>query len=357
MTPTPSVTPLPNPSPGHSRPRASARLTFSPRILVLGMGSIGQRHLRVLAAIGVRDIVVHTRRPDAVRHLTDATIETDIDAALDREPHLVMICTTADRKVPPATAAARRGCHLFIEKPLSDRLEGVADLQRIVADNHTIVASGFDMRFDPGLIQVKSWIEQGRIGRVLSIQAQVGQYLPDWRPGRDYRDTASARAALGGGAILELTHELDYVSWLLGPVESVCCLTGRVSHLRIDVEDVAAIALQFACGAIGSVHLDFLQRVATRTCRIIGEGGTIEWDHHAQRALLRMVGATEEFLYPAFSRSDRFESQARHLLACLAGDETPRADLAAAIQNLLVALAAKQSAASGRVIRPTCLAM
>ncbi|MCC7125968.1 MAG: Gfo/Idh/MocA family oxidoreductase [Acidobacteria bacterium] len=324
------------------------------RVLVAGMGSSGQRHLRLLNELGVPELVVHTRRPEAARDLTSATVADSFDAALQFQPDLVMVCTTADAKVPLAIAAARAGCHLFIDKPLSNRIDGVSTLQSIVEHQRLTVVAGFDLRFDPGLCRARAWIDEGRIGRVLSIQAQVGQYLPDWRPNRNYRDTASAREAWGGGAIFELTHELDYVTWLAGPVVDVACLSGRVSNLHIDVEDLACMALRFASGAIGTVHVDFLQRVPTRSCRVIGEHGSIEWDYRASEARLQLPDASqsERFSYQGFSRADRFEQQTRHLLACVAGSDTPRADLTTAVDNLRLALAARQSAATGRVTHP-----
>ena len=325
-----------------------------PRAVVAGMGSIGQRHLRNLRALGVRDIVVQTSRPDAVRRFTDGVVVTEIDEALADHPDVVLVCTPASSHVSIASAAARAGCHLFVEKPLSDSIHGVTELAQLVRRRNLTVLAGFDLRFDPGLCQVKAWVDEGRIGRVLAVQAQVGEYLPDWRPGRNYRDTTSARAEWGGGVIFELSHELDYVSWLLGPVVDVSCLQGRVSNLDIDVEDVAAITLRFQSGAIGSVHLDCLQRVPSRTCRLIGELGTIEWDYHGKHARLQNAkgSAAEVFSYPEFTRDLRFETEMRHLLDCLSGAAMPRADLAAAVSSLKIALAARRSAETGSVCHP-----
>src|SRR5204863_1092430 len=119
--------------------------------------------------------------------------------------------------------------------------------------------------------------------RLVAMQAQVGQYLPDWHPWEDYRRGVSARRDTGGGVILDLIHELDYLLWLNGEVSQVACVADHVSSLEIETEDVAAILLRFANGAIGTVHLDYLQRAPSRTCRLIGEDGTICWDYFGQQ--------------------------------------------------------------------------
>ncbi len=338
-------------------PILSRRAPEELRALVVGMGSIGQRHLSLLRSAGVQHIVVQTRRPAAVRVATGAVVATTMDEALRSDPDLVLVCTTANLRIDAALAAVRQGCHLFVEKPLANSMTGVEELRAVVQATGVTAVAGFDMRFDPGLCQVKTWIDGGRIGRVLSIQAQVGQYLPDWRPGRNYWETASARNEWGGGAIFELTHELDYVSWLVGHVDTVSCLSAKVSDLRLDVEDVAIMTLAFASGAVGSVHVDFLQRVPTRTCRVIGELGSVEWDHQARTASLRLPDASqnEDFSYRAFERDDRFAAQMAHLLACVAGTSQPRADLNAAIDNLRLALGAKLAASTSRAVHLQCV--
>jgi predicted dehydrogenase len=210
---------------------------------------------------------------------------------------------------------------------------------------------GFDLRFDPGLGRIKNLIEEERIGPLIAIHAQVGQYLPDWRTGEDYRDGMSAKKAAGGGVILDLIHELDYTSWFFGPIAQVACFADKLSTLEIETEDVASILLKFQSGAIGTVSLDYIQRFPSRTCRIIGELGTILWDYHAQKVVWYEHDnkSWEEFDYSGFERNDRFLAEMRHFLACLNGEESPKVDLSAGSSILKVALAAKRSASTGSV--------
>lgn len=320
------------------------------RILIAGLGSIGRRHLRNLACMGEHEIVLYRTHPIPVDEGPDLPIYTELSQALSTRPDLVIVSTPTAHHLSVALPAARAGCHLFIEKPLSHSWDGVNELVKEIQGRGLFSLMGFDLRFDPGLCKVKELLEEGLIGRVISIQAQVGQYLPDWHPWEDYRKGVSASPEMGGGVILDLIHELDYVTWLLGPVSELACFAGHVSHLEIRTEDTAAILLQFESGAIGTVHLDYLQRTPSRTCRIIGEEGTILWDYHAQQARWYKAGKDEweEFAYPDRQRNDRFLSEMKHVLACLAGQDRPRADVTVGRQVLRLALAAKESALTGQ---------
>jgi predicted dehydrogenase len=137
---------------------------------------------------------------------------------------------------------------------------------------------GYNLRFHPSLQLLKAATDRGSIGRILSVRAEVGQYLPEWRPGSDYRNSVSARRELGGGVFLELSHELDYVRWIAGEITSVMAQADHISDLELNVEDTAEIILRFASGAMGSVHLDMIQQPATRSCKLIGTEGVLTWD-------------------------------------------------------------------------------
>lgn len=320
------------------------------RILIAGLGSIGRRHLRNLMQTGQHEIVLCRSRPSPVEEAPELPVYTDLPKALATRPDLVIVSTPTAHHVSVALPAAQAGCHLFIEKPLSHAWDGVDELVREIQGRGLLSLMGFDLRFDPGLCKIKELLEEGVIGRVVSIQAQVGQYLPDWHPWEDYRKGVSASSEMGGGVILDLIHELDYVTWLLGPVSELACFAGHVSKLEIRTEDTAAILLQFENGAIGTIHLDYLQRTPSRTCRIIGEEGTIVWDYHAAHVRWYKAGKDqwEECSYPNRQRNDRFLSELKHVLACVAGQEQPRTDVTIGSQVLRLALAAKESALTGQ---------
>jgi predicted dehydrogenase len=181
----------------------------------------------------------------------------------------------------------------------------------------------------------------------------VGHYLPDWHPWEDYRQSYSARADLGGGVILDAIHEIDYIRWLLGQVAGVFCLADKLSGLEIDTEDSAALLLRFENGAIGEIHLDYIQRAYSRTCQIICEEGTIRWDYMA--AQVRWYSAHKKtwqyFDTPAsWEANEMYLDEMRHFFNCLARRATPEQDVFEAAQVLTLALAAKASALKPRWI-------
>jgi predicted dehydrogenase len=321
------------------------------QVLIAGAGSIGRRHLQNLRQLGVQDIHLYRTHSQSLKEAPELPVFTDLEQALQSKPQAVIVCNPTAFHMEIALAAARAGCHLFIEKPLAHSWDGIEELLSMVREKRLVGMVGFDLRFDPGLCRIKGLIEQQQIGPLIAIHAQVGQYLPDWRTNEDYREGMSAKIATGGGVILDLVHELDYSSWLFGPIAQVACFADKRSTLEIETEDVASMLLKFRSGAIGTVSLDYIQRFPSRTCRIIGEQGTILWDYHAQKVSRYRPNdkSWEEFDYSGFERNDRFLAEMRHFLACLNGEETPKVDLAVGSSVLKVALAAKRSASTGSV--------
>ena len=322
-----------------------------PSFLVVGCGSIGRRHARNLLSLGAREIAVFDASPERRNQLA---CELGVDAVenleqgWERKPDVVIIALPTSLHVSLALEAARRGCHLFVEKPLSDRLDNVEDLLEMVRQQELVTLVGCNMRFHPGLVAVKKLLEEEAVGRVIAARVEVGHYLPDWHPREDYRQGYSARKELGGGVILDAIHEIDYIRWLLGEVAVVTCLAGKCSRLEIDTEDVAAMLLRFENGAVGEIHLDYVQRAYSRTCQIIGEEGTIHWDYTA--GTVRWYLARDKIWHsltnpPGWEPNEMYVDEMKHFLKCLAGSEPPALNVFEAARVLKVALAAKHSAA------------
>lgn len=323
------------------------------KILVAGLGSIGQRHLRNLRSIAPVEVVAYRVRGNALPSdlqgdwLTECS---DLTTALSLRPVAALICNPPAAQLDVALAAGRAGCHLFIEKPISHTLDGVDELVSIARNQKLTTLVGFNLRFHPGLQLVKTLLDEDRIGRVVSIRAQVGQYLPDWHPQEDYRTGYSARRDLGGGVILDLIHELDYVRWLGGEVRQVTCSAGHVSSLEIKTEDVAEVLVRFESGAIGNVHLDYVQRSPSRNCQIIGEEGTLMWDNFENTVRLfesRQPG-WQVFRQDGFERNNMYLDEMQHFLDCIEGRKMPVVDVEDGVKTLRLALAARESSEIGK---------
>jgi predicted dehydrogenase len=185
----------------------------------------------------------------------------------------------------------------------------------------------------------------------MSARIEVGQYLPDWRPGRDYRDSHSARADFGGSVEFELSHEIDYACWLFGQAVSVDALLAHTSDLEIAVDDTAELLLRFDGGAIASVHMDMAQRSPVRTCRIAGVAGTLTWDGIAAEVRRYTPDEGWKVLHAGDGdRNDMYVAEMAHLLACARGETEPSIGGSDALRAVRIALAARRASEEGRRI-------
>lgn len=321
--------------------------------LVVGCGSIGRRHLGNLIALGVREIaafdVLPDRRAEASERFGVPTY-ADLEEALARRPRVALICTPTHLHLVHALAAAQAGCHLFIEKPVADSLEGLEPLMEEVERRRLVTLVGCNFRFHPGLRLVKDLLDTGLIGRPLSVRAQFGQFLPDWHPWEDYRHGYSARRAMGGGVVLDRVHEIDYVRWLTGEVVEVAAMVGRVSDLEIETEDAADILIRFASGAFGSIHVDYLRRPYDCSLEVVGELGTVQWRYqdHLVRWFTARDGTWQSRQWLGYDGNEMYVEEMRHFLRVLRQEEPSAQDVGEGARVLEIALAAKESANSGR---------
>lgn len=263
------------------------------RFVIMSLGSIGQRHLRnVRAAYPDAEIAVWRRPGGDGRELPAGAdlLCLSLDEVLAFSPEAAIIASPASVHLDAALALAGAGVHLLVEKPLSVSAAGIDKLIRCCQERRVVLMVGYNLRFMPSLRRMRELVRAGAIGEILSARAEVGQYLPDWRPGADYRNGVTARAALGGGVLLELSHDIDYLLWTLGLPARVTAVGGKFSDLDWDVEDLAELLLEYDDPRrLVSVHLDMLQRSPTRTCRIIGSEGGLFWDCIADRLDLFLV--------------------------------------------------------------------
>jgi predicted dehydrogenase len=326
------------------------------RFLVIGCGSIGRRHIGNLMALDAGEILAFDARDDRRREIESQFAVQAVNSLQDawaQNPSVALITTPTSMHVPLAIEAAQRGCHLFVEKPLSDSLDGVDDLLDNVMNRHLVTLVGCNMRFHPGVIKVKELVDTGAIGRIVSARVEVGQYLPDWHPSEDYRLGYSSSKDLGGGVILDAIHELDYIRWLLGQVDAVACFAGKLSHLEINTEDTAAVLLRFTSGVIGELHMDYVQRAYSRTCQIIGEQGTVRWDYMTGEVRWYSAITREWRVFanpPGWESNGMYVAELRHFLACLAGNDKSLVDVFEGALVLRLALAIKTSAKTTEII-------
>ena len=301
------------------------------RVLIVGYGSIGQRHLRIVReSLPQSDVRVLRREPGATAEGADGCFSS-LDEALAFAPQVAIVASPAPFHVKVALALAKQGCHLLVEKPLSDTPEGVPELLTAASECGIVLQVAYNLRFSPSLRDFRQRVQSGGVGRILSIRCETGQHLETWRPGTDYRLGVSACRELGGGVLLELSHELDYLRWIFGDIDWVGAWMGRQSGLEINVEDTAHLLLGVrnnlvaVCGPVAALSLDFLRRDTSRRCVAIGEAGSLAWDGIAGSVTLFAGNGTESVVLSEHPpvRDETYREQWRHFLTCIGNQSSP----------------------------------
>jgi predicted dehydrogenase len=214
---------------------------------------------------------------------SDSEFLTTIQDAKEFSPEIAVLCTPSTSHISLALDLAKSDAHLLIEKPISQSSAGVLELLEECASRNVVLMVGYNLRYLKSLQEFRRHVSEGLIGKPLSVRCEVGQYLPNWRPKMDYRECVSAKRELGGGVLLELSHEIDYLRWIFGEVDWVRATLLRQSELEIDVEDTAHLTIGFekrnaGRQLIANLNMDFIRHDTSRSCTVIGDRGSLRWD-------------------------------------------------------------------------------
>ena len=329
-------------------------------VLIVGVGSIGERHVRCFQATGRAEVSI-VEINDALRTTISerygvrgfASLEAamaDHAAALHQPTRRVtaaVIATPANRHLEIATQLAEAGIHLLIEKPLSTSIDGADRLTRIVSQRGLVVGVAYVMRCYPALAAMRDAVLSGRFGKPVEIVAVCGQHFPTYRPA--YRDTYYVDRATGGGAIQDaLTHVLNAGEWLVGPIERRVADAAHRVLADVTVEDTVHVLTRHG-DVLGSYSLNQHQAPNEVTITVICEGGTVRWETHAQR--WRWMMRTDELWHDEphepQPRDAAFVTQANRFLDAVEGHTSLLCSLDDGVQTLRVNLAALASVDHG----------
>jgi predicted dehydrogenase len=337
------------------------------RILIAGLGAIGQRHARNLRALLGSDlellayrrrrlphVVTERLQRDDSRNVEDdfARVFTDVDEALAAKPDAVFVCTPSSRHLEIAQRAADAGCHLFIEKPVSNTLDGLGRLCESVARQRLVAVVGCQWRWHPAVLGVRGILDAGDFADVRHAEIEYAEYLPDWHPYEDYRTSYAARDDLGGGVVLTQIHDYDLAWWLFGPHHAVTATGGHLSDLEIDVEDTVDAHLDGGRVPV-RVRQTFAARPPKRVMRLEGETGSltvnlltgqVDAAGSSDWAAARILGC------PDYPRNNLFMDAARNFVRAMRGEDTPATPLEDGVDVLKLALAVKEGLRTGRRI-------
>ncbi|MDB5272130.1 MAG: hypothetical protein JWO58_497 [Chitinophagaceae bacterium] len=284
------------------------------RALVFGAGSIGERHINNLLHLGCPTIFVFRQRNLPLRNIDGSKIQvfTDLKEIEALNPNVAFVTSPTAQHLNHALECVNRGIPVLVEKPLSHTLQGLDKLKASVRQHRSLLQVGYMMRFHPLLKKVHHYIAQETFGKLIYFRTYWGEHLPYWHPWEDYRTSYAAQKALGGGAALTLSHDIDLANWLTGAsLLSYDTTYNTRSSLEVDVESAADINLQYENGVTGHVHLNFFQKVPRREYQFEFENASLSIDFFQAELRIVKEQATEIIKIENFDRNDLFLEQTK----------------------------------------------
>lgn len=249
-------------------------------IIIIGGGSIGQRHIKNLQELGFTNIFCLKRAQNKeFENKFNVKVIVSYQDVLSLKPLAVFICNPTSLHVESLEYVVASKAHIFMEKPLIHSQEGLDLSQRILKGYSKVFFIGFMLRFHPLVREIKKIIDSKILGNVYAARFEFGSYLPFWHPYEDYKTSYASRKELGGGVLNTITHELDLIQYFFGEPKDVLAQKANFNKLQIEVEELFEGILNYNDKLI-TLHLDYLQKDYDRRIAILCDEGSIRWNWH-----------------------------------------------------------------------------
>ena len=293
---------------------------------IIGLGSIGCRHLRLARELrsDLNIVAVRSRKGKNIEEekLVDSIVYS-LEDAIDCGIEAAIVATPAVYHVQQAIELMGKGIHVLIEKPLSHSLDNAKKLLRIAKISKLVGVVGYCLRYDPGALKFNKMLNNKITGQILHARVECGSYLPDWRKVFDYRESVSAKSELGGGVLSELSHELDYIRWFFGEMKSVSANIQNSGTLDINVDDSVDMIFESVPGFSVSVHLDFNSRNTRRKTIVRCANGDLIWGAFANKVIWLPANGSAELETYKNDRDYIYKEQLRHFFDCIENEKLP----------------------------------
>lgn len=340
------------------------------KVLFIGLGGIGQRHLRNIKALLGDAVEIYAIRKRKAQFVLDNKLNIQENLNLDELYNInhcnsieeaykigidtVFITNPTSMHMENLLKAAEYSWNIFVEKPISHNLENIEALQNILRKNNNISFVGYQNRFHPCIKQTKKLLEEKSIGRVISVSSEIGEDVTKWHKYEDYRNMYASREDLGGGVVLSQIHELDYINWFFGKPKNVYAVGGKLSELEIDVEDISSAIFNYKVDGYNipvHIHQDYIQNPPSRKCKIIGTEGKLEIDL-LSATICQYDKFGEEILNITydFERNDMFVEELSDFLNAIEKEKNIGITIDEGIESLKMALAIKDSMKTGKIV-------
>ena len=320
------------------------------KLLVIGCGSIGKRHIRNALEIGIsnQNIIAVDTRDDRLQEVKNYGVEKvfkDFEDAIKEEFDIALICSPTSLHIKQCLTLAKLKKHLFIEKPLDSTLEGSEVLSQLVKQNKLTTMIAYIFRFAPSIEFIKKKIDENVIGKILYFRGEFSEYLPDWHPYEDYRSFYMSSKKQGGGSILDQCHIMDLCHHLIGGFESVIAINKKISSLEVDADDVSELIVKHINGVVSSIHTDIFGRKHKKFFEIKGEDGNIEWDFYKNEVKIYDTKSKEQKIYSDFEKDFNisYQNELKHFINSCKNNKETDIPLEVGIETLKLILAAEKS--------------
>lgn len=328
------------------------------KILVIGCGSIGKRHIANLKKLGITNLIICDTDKVILKKVSQKfniyKIYHDCKKAVleNKDLSAALICSPTSLHIAQALFLAKNKINIFMEKPISHNKQRITKLIKLINKNKLIFMMGMCYRFHPGLKIIKKIIEERTIGKIYSARLWSGHYLPYWHLGEDYKSEYAAKKYLGGGVILTSIHSIDYMRWLFGEVKEVVCIYDKISNLEIDVEDIALFIFRLKNRILVQAYLDFLQRFNEHRIDIVGDKGQIKWDYF-ENAVNVFEARTKRWrrIRYRFETNDMYVAEMKYFNNCLLRKRSSGIDCLEGEKTLEIVLAAEESMKREKIIK------
>ena len=330
------------------------------KVLVVGYGSIGKRHVNNILSNTNSEIIICTKRRDlGFLKKRGIKIYNSLEESLEDKPDIGFITNETSLHIPTALKLANAGLDLFIEKPLSNSMTGIKQLEKIVRKKRLVTMIGYNFRFHPCIKKLKQLVCDNRIGEVISVQAENGSYLPDYHPWEDYK-TRFTGSSMGGGVSVSEIHDLDYLYWIFGDIKEVLSITGKFSHLKTRTSDLSSSIIKFRNNIVGQLYLDWFQRPAFRRCKIKGTKGILYWDSdsnevkifNSKRSKWKSVLKVKTNYLDYYQKNPMYVDEIKHFLNRVKNRKDTISDLRDGVRTLQISLSMEKASKLKRVVKP-----
>lgn len=309
------------------------------KILICGVGSVGERHISNLLSLGYEDIILFRTSNKQLRNVkVDFKTFLNLQEALNEKPDIAFVTNPTSLHIETAITCANAGCHIFIEKPLSMNMKKVKNLKEIVDKKSLICMTGFMYRYHPLIKIMKAIVDDKKYGNLVFVKTSWGEYLPDWHPWEDYKSSYAAIDNLGGGPTSTLSHDLDLCIWLVNSKVIKSTNFGNYnSSLDIKSSHSNDILLKFKNGVTANLHFDFVQKPYQRKFELVFDKGKVIFDYYSNKLILyNHEGKIEEIVDDSFERNDMFIAELEDLFDAINNNKTSPISIVESIKSLKI---------------------